>query len=74
MSELWSRKPSESTEIEQPTTWRKSSYSGSQSECVEVGGTSDFVGVRDSKDRGGGVLTFSRGQWSEFVASLQERP
>ncbi|WP_083822005.1 DUF397 domain-containing protein [Saccharopolyspora spinosa] len=38
--------------------WRKSSRSGSTSNCVEVARTAKLVGVRDSKDRGGAVLTF----------------
>ncbi|MFD0919032.1 DUF397 domain-containing protein [Saccharopolyspora rosea] len=29
--------------------------------------------VRDSKDRGGSVLTFSRSQWAEFVTLLREQ-
>ncbi|MGP4021353.1 DUF397 domain-containing protein [Saccharopolyspora sp. 5N708] len=52
--------------------WSKSSYSGSQSECVEVGALPDAVGVRDSKDRGGGTLVFRRAQWVAFVAELRD--
>ena len=50
--------------------WRKSSYSGSQSACVEVGGVAAVVGVRDSKDPSA-VLRFRREQWRSFVADLK---
>ncbi|BCJ61072.1 DUF397 domain-containing protein [Micromonospora endophytica] len=30
----------------------------------------DLVAVRDSKDRPGPVLTFSRRQWSAFITTL----
>jgi uncharacterized protein DUF397 len=53
--------------------WFKSSYSGSQSECVEVATAPGLVGVRDTKDRDGAVLTFGRRQWAAFVAGLRDR-
>ncbi|PTA44603.1 DUF397 domain-containing protein [Micromonospora sp. RP3T] len=47
--------------------WRKSSRSG-QSECVEVAGNlAGVVGVRDSKDPTGPVLTFTADAWRAFV-------
>jgi len=48
-------------------TWHKSSQSGGQGNCVEVAETPTAVGVRDSKDRGGPVLAFTRTDWQEFV-------
>jgi hypothetical protein len=54
--------------------WRKSSYSNTEAECVEVafldGGR---VGVRDSKDRGAGpALVFTPAEWSAFVRGVTD--
>lgn len=40
--------------------------------CVEVGALDEQVLVRDSKDREGPVMTFSRSAWSEFLAGVRE--
>ncbi|MEU6267879.1 DUF397 domain-containing protein [Saccharopolyspora shandongensis] len=53
--------------------WRKSSYSGGEGNCVEVGSGPGLVGVRDTKDRDGGTLVFSRVQWAAFVSGLRDR-
>ncbi|QIZ35000.1 DUF397 domain-containing protein [Saccharopolyspora sp. ASAGF58] len=42
-------------------SWRKSTYSGHNTGCVEVGSAPGLVGVRDTKDRDGGTLAVSRG-------------
>jgi Domain of unknown function (DUF397) len=48
--------------------WRKSSRSGSQTDCVEVAPAADGgLHVRDSKNPDGPVLTFSAGDWSVFL-------
>jgi hypothetical protein len=53
--------------------FRKSSYSGAQSNCVEVAGTT--IGgraVRDSKDQTGGpMLTFAPGSWQAFLTGAK---
>ncbi|MGV9763494.1 DUF397 domain-containing protein [Micromonospora tulbaghiae] len=51
-------------------TWRKSTRSsGNQGDCVEVAdNVPGVVGVRDSKDRQGPVLTFMPSSWAAFVA------
>ena len=55
--------------------WRKSSYSGGDNNCVEVGavaaGTRDAgIAVRDSESPGGEALRFSVGAWRGFTGSL----
>ncbi len=55
------------------TAWRKSSRSANNSYCVEVAVTDEVVGVRDTKDRDGGILTFSRERWNDFLSGLHDR-
>ncbi|MFE2106338.1 DUF397 domain-containing protein [Kitasatospora sp. NPDC059463] len=55
-----------------PDEWRKSSYSGAQSECVEVAaGLSGVVPVRDSKDPDGPELLFAAEAWDSFLAGVK---
>ncbi|HEY1914814.1 MAG TPA: DUF397 domain-containing protein [Streptosporangiaceae bacterium] len=52
--------------------WVKSSYSGSQAECVEVAcGEPGVVAVRDSKDAQGPALRFSAEQWRDFTDQVK---
>jgi hypothetical protein len=52
--------------------WRKSSFSFSNGQCVEVGQDAAAVGVRDSKDcEAGPVLTFPAGVWAAFTGQLK---
>jgi uncharacterized protein DUF397 len=52
--------------------WRKSSYSGTQGNCVEVAtNLPGIVAIRDSKNPDGEVLTVSRTSWAAFVAGLR---
>jgi hypothetical protein len=53
------------------TTWRKSSYSGSQTNCIEVGKAASLVKVRDTKDRQGPSLVVSVDAWSRFMAGIK---
>jgi len=54
------------------SSWRRSSWSGTNGNCVEVallrGGN---VGVRDSKDPHGQVLSFPRDTWKSFVLAVR---
>jgi hypothetical protein len=51
--------------------WFKSSYSsGEGGACVEVAVDAAVVRVRDSKERGGPRLAFTRGAWTGFVGVL----
>jgi hypothetical protein len=55
------------------TVWRKSSYSGSQTNCVEVADLDHVIAVRDSKDPAGPALTFGPAAWASFVATMKRR-
>jgi Domain of unknown function (DUF397) len=53
--------------------WRKSTYSGGATNCVEVAGNlSAIVAVRDSKDPEGSALTFAPGAWDAFTGAVKE--
>ncbi|MFY1703972.1 DUF397 domain-containing protein [Micromonospora sp. WMMA1923] len=57
---------------ESRAVWRKSTRSGSSGSCVEVADNlPGVVGVRDSKDRAGAVLTFKPTSWSTFVGQVR---
>lgn len=51
-------------------TWRKSRFSGSQANCVEVA-DGDRVLVRDAKDRQGPVLRFTPDAWKWFAGQVK---
>jgi hypothetical protein len=52
--------------------WRKSSYSNTGANCVEVAKTrSGKVAVRDSRNPAGGALSFSPDEWQVFAAKVQ---
>ena len=50
--------------------WIKSSYSGSEANCVEVTAR-DRIMVRDTKDRTGHVLRFTPTAWRQFAEQLK---
>jgi len=50
--------------------WKKSSLSGGAG-CVEVRRCTHGVQIRDSKDQGGPVLTFTTNEWKAFLEGVQ---
>ncbi|MCX4470326.1 DUF397 domain-containing protein [Micromonospora sp. NBC_01655] len=56
-------------------TWRKSSRSNGSGDCVEVADNlAGKVGLRDSKDPTGPVLTFEPKSWATFVEGIKAGP
>jgi Domain of unknown function (DUF397) len=54
--------------------WRKSSRSGGNGGQLEVAhNLTAVVAVRDSKDRHGGTLIFSRRAWAEFIDTVRHQ-
>jgi hypothetical protein len=58
------------TNNRQEPMWVKSSYSGTQANCVELAVTASSVLVRDSKDPAGGSLDTSYAALRGLVAAL----
>lgn len=54
------------------TNWRKSTYSLSLGNCVEVGTGRALVAVRDSWDPDGPVLNVSPEAWIEFTEHVKD--
>lgn len=52
-------------------TWRKSSASDSN-DCIEVATVEGMIMVRDSKNRHGGSLVFSRSGWCAFLDAVRQ--
>lgn len=53
-------------------TWRKSSYSTAQGNCVEVCVQDESpVAVRDSKDVTGPELEFTGQAWTAFIQAIK---
>jgi hypothetical protein len=52
-------------------TWRKSSRSGGNNNCVEVAFLHHAVGVRDSKDPTGPAFVLGREAWTAFVSGIR---
>ncbi|WP_189709795.1 DUF397 domain-containing protein [Streptomyces anandii] len=54
----------------QPLHWRKSSYSGDSSNCVEIAAAHKAIHIRDSKNPTDPHLTFPPAAWADFISQL----
>ncbi|MEU7749686.1 MULTISPECIES: DUF397 domain-containing protein [unclassified Nonomuraea] len=51
-------------------SWRTSSLSGGNGQCVEVAFIGQHVAVRDSKNPDAAVLIFTPGEWRAFTGGV----
>jgi Domain of unknown function (DUF397) len=51
--------------------WKKSTFSSSTNNCLEVARAQGSVFIRDSKDRRGPVLVFTDPSWLAFVRGVK---
>ncbi|MBP5867643.1 DUF397 domain-containing protein [Streptomyces sp. LBUM 1485] len=51
--------------------WVKSSYSGDNSNCVEVAALQRGHAVRDSKNPNGPMLAFTAEEWGAFISGAK---
>ena len=51
--------------------WRKSTYSRSNGNCIEVGTGQALVAVRDSTDPSGPVIDVSPRAWTAFTEQIK---
>jgi hypothetical protein len=54
-----------------PNQWIKATRSGSGGNCVEMRATATGVEVRDSKDKDGPVLRFTRAEFAAWLYSAK---
>jgi Domain of unknown function (DUF397) len=50
--------------------WRKSTYSGTGSDCVDVDFTTDGVEIRHSKQPDGPVIYFTHIEWDDWLVEV----
>lgn len=55
---------------DQEIMWRTSSFTDGV-QCVEVALIGDEIAVRDTKDRGGASLRFTRGEMRAFIQGVK---
>lgn len=51
--------------------WHKSSYSGRNTNCVEVAELTTGAAVRDTKHRDLGTVVFSSPEWRAFLDAIK---
>lgn len=53
-------------------TWRTSSYTNGDGECVEIAELDGGVAVRDTKNREAGALLFNDAEWTAFLRGVHD--
>jgi len=65
--------PASTDDVLAGAVWRKSSYSGTDGNCVEVAtNLPGMVAIRDSRDPDGAKLVVSPEEWRAFVARVRD--
>jgi uncharacterized protein DUF397 len=54
-----------------PDSWFKSSYSGSNSNCLEAGTLPDGIAIRDSKNTPSPALAIHTDDWTSFLTAVK---
>ncbi|MFJ3097941.1 DUF397 domain-containing protein [Streptomyces hydrogenans] len=54
-------------------SWRKSSYSAGEGECIEITDLPGGLAVRDSKNPAGPALRFTATEWTHFCQYASDR-
>lgn len=54
--------------------WRKSTYSGDASNCVEIAATPTTIHIRDSKNTDGPHLSVMSSAWMPFISYAAAPP
>jgi hypothetical protein len=58
----------------QDISWKKSSYSAANGNCVEVARLgAGYVGVRDSKNAAQPALGFTPASWRTFISAVKSK-
>ena len=53
-------------------TWRTSTRSGDNGQCVEVRRVDDTIEVRDTTDRSSPTLRFALSEWAAFIGGTKD--
>lgn len=56
------------------TTWRTSSFSAPNNDCVELAHSPTGTSIRDTKNRAGGTLRFGPAAFVTLLGIVKEQP
>lgn len=62
------------SELDHAPAFRKSSYSSSHENCVEVADLPTGAAIRDSKNPEDGFLSLGASEWAAFAQLIAARP